>query len=209
MHGTRAARPLRIAAALFCLLAWGTSAAASQQSRHTLGLPGTGWHVALDVPGFEVTGEQTRSDGEGKMFEAAHAGSGMMLSLFVEREPAQNGTQACRELYWNRMREAGHPMRDVRTTEQPPLSVVHYLIPSFQGRRVMHQNANAYYGRDGVCVDLHLSKPGYVAADSALFQAVLRGVRIQDAEAPAAGTPGPPPLETARSEALQGTSRKP
>jgi hypothetical protein len=209
MHRPIPALFLRPAAFSLCFLAWAPSAAAPQQSRHALGLPGTGWSVALELPGFEVTDEQTRSDGGGTMIEAINQESGMMISLFVEREPEQQGTEACRDLYWERMRRSPLPMRNVRTTEQPPLSVKQYLVPSFQGQRLMQQNANAYYGRDGVCMDLHLSKAGYVAADSALFQAILRSVRIEDVEASAAsaGEAGEPAdaEETAEIEAAQGS----
>ena len=97
MHIPRIVSSFRIAACTLGLLAWGWSAAAPQQGRHALGLPGTGWSVALEIPGFEVTGEQTRFDGEGRMMEAVHAESGMMLSLFVEREPERRGTDAERK----------------------------------------------------------------------------------------------------------------
>jgi len=187
MHSPIPALFLRPAAFSLCFLAWAPSAAAPQQSRHTLGLPGSGWGVSLELPGFELSREQIRSDGGGTMIEAINQESGMMISLFVEREPEQKGTEACRDLYWERMRRSPLPMRNVRTTEQPPLSVKQYLVPSFQGQRLVQQNANAYYGRDGVCVDLHLSKVRYVPADSALFQAILRSVRIEDVEASAAG----------------------
>lgn len=195
MHNPRLARSLRSIVCSLALLAWGSSAAAAQQSRHTLGLPGTGWSVALDLPGFQVTDEDTRADGEGRMMQAVHAESGMMVSLFVEREPERQGTEACRDLYWKRMRESPVRKLNVRRTQQPPLSVMHYLIPDFEGQRVMHQNANAYYGRDGVCMDLHLSKAGYTAADSALFQAILRTVRIEDVDASAAEATVPAKVE--------------
>ena len=182
MHNPRLAPSLRVVACSLCLLAWGSSAAAAQQARHTMGLPGSGWAVALELPGFDVLGEQTRSDGQGRRMEAFHPETGVMLSLFVEREPTRRSTEECRDLYWNRTRRSPLPKRNVRTTERPPLSVMEYLVPSFQGRSLMQQNVNAYYGQDGICVDLHVSKTSYVPADSALFAAILRSVRITSAE---------------------------
>ena len=48
------------------------------------------------------------------------------------------------------------------------------------GRSIRQQNVHAHLFRDGVCMEIHLSKVLYEPDDERLFEAVLRTVRFAD-----------------------------
>jgi hypothetical protein len=60
------------------------------------------------------------------------------------------------------------------------MALVRAMIEEMDGRPVRQQNVHAHLFRDGVCVELHLSKVLYAPEDEGLFEAVLRTVRFAD-----------------------------
>lgn len=149
-----------------------------QQTRHALHLGGSPFGVSVDLPGYSAGEARTRPDGNAAMLEAEHPRSGMVVSVFLERGTGATGARECRDLYRERMRRSPLRMSEVRESKLDSLEVVRWMVREHEGQRVMLQNANAYYGGGGVCLDVHLSKVGYTAADSTRFDEVLRGIRI-------------------------------
>jgi hypothetical protein len=191
MRATVCRRLVHPLACVLVVLACTPSISAAQEAVVSLHLPGSPFGVSLKIPGYDVGEVRTRPDGKAAVLEAANL-DGMVLSMFLENEPAGTGARECRDLYRGRMRRSPLRMSEMRETQQDSLEVVRWMVRQHRGQRVMQQNANAYYGRGGVCLDVHLSKAGYTRADSAAFDAVLRSIRILPPEPERAGTPAAP-----------------
>ena len=153
-------------------------AAQHHKDRYEMQLEGTAWGITLEIPGFDIGEEQESPDGRAKMMEAVNRKTGIILSIYIERQRGKNTPEACRDFYWKRMRRDPRRKTNVQFTSQAPLALARYMIENAEGMRVMEQNMNAYYGQSGVCMDLHLSKLRFVPGDEALFDAVLQSVRI-------------------------------
>lgn len=142
-------------------------------------LPAQEWDVVLDIPGYIVLVEEMRPDQQGRMMRAANEQTGMILSLFLERERQSMSAQACRDHYWTKTLQSPLPKTAIRSWDTDTMALGEYMVEWMTGQRVMQKNVNAYMGVGTVCVDLHLSKVQYTDQDESLFSSVLKGVRIK------------------------------
>ena len=125
---------------------------------YEIGLTGERWVVSLELPGYVIRNEQERSDHLGKNMEATESRTGMVISVYVERERNLDRPQRCRDFYWSKSVRSPLPKIDISFSERPSMALVTWMVPEFRGNRVMQRNVNAYLNRGDVCVDVHLSK---------------------------------------------------
>lgn len=169
---------LLVLALPFASLGWARGEKGSTQS---LSLEGAGWSLLIDLPRFRVDAKETRPDGSGTMIRGSSRKTGLVVSAFLERVPASFGSASdCKEHYWSRTSQSPLPKSDVEHSSNAAMEVVEYMVEEFQGLSVMQKNVNAYSYRDGVCIDLHVSKIGFEATDDSLFTGVLESVRYSD-----------------------------
>jgi hypothetical protein len=146
---------------------------------YELRLPTKDWSVVLDIPGYVVQTEQTRPDQQGRAMSASNEQTGMLLSIFLERERQAMDARACRERYWRRALQSPVPKTAIRSWETDTMALGQYLIEEVAGTRVRQKHVNAYMGVGDVCIDLHLSKVQYADRDEPLFAAVLESMRVK------------------------------
>jgi len=146
-----------------------------------LTFPGRPWSLVLDLPGFALKPQEKTRDGI--MIEGENARSHLVVSIFLEDAARTGDAIACRKYYWKKVRKSPLTMDEVALFERDGMALVEYLIPEFQGLPVQQKNVNAYLSHDGVWIDIHLSKVLATRSDQALFDAVLRSVRIEGAGA--------------------------
>lgn len=143
-----------------------------------LGLAGKSWALVVDLPGFELVDSGSRPDGSGTMIHLARGE--LNVSATLERRPDLLSTEACRADYWKEAAKSPLPKSDIRQLTAGALATVHWFVLEFQGASVRQKHVNAYLFRDGVCIDLHLSKVHHEAEDDKLFTAILGSVRFSD-----------------------------
>jgi hypothetical protein len=190
---------MRLAKFLLAFLLGATSAAAQENRAASikLSLPNTTWGVEIPATGFTILREATHPDGNARSLSADDRARGLNLSVFLERMPRSENAKQCREFYWERLRKSPAMMDEVNVSERGQMAVLEYtdknparLLPEdvrkkFEGIKLEHKHLNAYLAKDGVCIDIHLSKvlkPG----EGVSFNSILDGVRLNRAAAPAA-----------------------
>ena len=146
----------------------------------SLSLEGKTWSLLVDLPKFKIEERKTRPDGSGTMIRGASRKTDVVVSVFLERAPNLQSMEECKEYYWGQASRSPLPKSEIKHEVTGSMALVHWLVKEFQGISVMQKNVNAYLYRDGVCVDIHLSKVEYKAADDALFTAVLDSVRYSN-----------------------------
>jgi hypothetical protein len=171
-------------ALIVILIAIGVGGAAGKPDRkagtQTLSLPDKSWSLLVDLPGFKRDEHSTLPDGSGTMIQASNKKTGLVASVFLESRPDLDSTEACEADYWGQASKSPLPKSEVQHVTVGPLAVVHWLVREYLGLPLMQKNVNAYLYRDGVCIDVHLSKVQYEPKDEALFTAVLTSVRFSD-----------------------------
>lgn len=165
-------------------IAIGVSVADGKPARkagtQTLSLPDKSWSLLVDLPGFKRDGRRTRPDGSGTMIQASNKKTHLVASVFLESRPDLDSTEACKADYWGKASKSPLPKSEVQHVTVGPMAAVHWLVREYRGLPLMQKHVNAYLYRDGVCIDVHLSKVQYEPKDEALLTAVLTSVRFSD-----------------------------
>jgi len=162
-----------------------------------LSLPGKDWSLLIDLAGFQIKKSVTRPDGSGAMLEASNRQSRVIVSIFLERRPDLDSSEACKADYWAKA------LRSPLGKSQVEHGVLHSLqtVSWTFGDTVTQKHVNAYVQHDDVCVDVHLSRFPASGGEEPLFAALLESVRFAPAgesdgaqstpAAPAALAPSP------------------
>jgi len=104
----------------------------------------------------------------------------VIVSAFLERNPELGSKEQCRDFYWAKLQKSPNKYSDVTMPGRGAMALVRGMVAEAQGRPVRWQNVHAHLFRDGVCMEIHLSKVLYEPDDERLFEAVLRTVRFAD-----------------------------
>ena len=105
----------------------------------------------------------------------------MNVSVFLE--PAHEGWTAVdhREDYWKKISGSGSIKRkQVKRTEQNGMALLEFFIPEFESVPVRQKSINAFLVRDGLWIDVHLSKDQFEKEDQELFEQVVASIRFED-----------------------------
>ena len=117
----------------------------------SLSLPDLGWSLEVGAPGFTVQTRNALPDDRGLRLLAA--GSGMTLSLQLEKRPDLNSAKACRDRHLQDLQRLGLPISELKGTENATWATTEFFIAP-----VRQKNVLVYGMRDGVCTMAHLSK---------------------------------------------------
>jgi len=154
----------------------GSAASASAMKSYALSLPASDWSLVMDLSGFDVVQERTAPDNQAAYFMATNESTGVAASAFLETIPDMKTAQACREFYWSKASKSPLTKTDIRLFDMGQAALVEWTVPEFNGVKVQQKNINAYMAYKGACIDLHLSKAPFQAADQKLFDHILHSV---------------------------------
>jgi hypothetical protein len=150
-----------------------------------LSLPGQAWTLEIPADELAIEGDLTRPDGKARGL-AAQDPTGLAMTVLLEANQGAT-SQACRDLYWQRLKSQSPVTMDgVKMTERGPVALVEYVVREHQGVRLDQKHLNAYLGKAGTCVDIHLSKARATPADERRMMAMAIGARFRDAGSPGA-----------------------
>src|SRR5262249_40086895 len=121
--------------------------------------PGPKWSLAIDLPGFDIEPIQIREDPPGTKLSALNRKTGLIVTAFIEQSKSGWTAVNARENAWTIMQSAS-PMerKDVQRSERGDMALLEYSVPRYKGEDVNQKSVNAYLVRDGMWVDVHISK---------------------------------------------------
>lgn len=140
-----------------------------------LSLPGASWAAEVTLPpGFRWV-EEDSIDG----LRRAAEGPGMAtLQVWLSREAGTASGRDCREAFWRKARTAPLGHTDVRRAEAPPIAYLRYRTTRLMNIPIRKRFQRAFYGADGVCLDLQFTVMDTPTADETPFQAAVDALRI-------------------------------
>src|SRR6266481_3052982 len=192
---------VRAALGLTSALAGSAAAQALESGLAVFSLPDKSWGVGLSLQDFVINESRTYSDGKARLVRADRRTEGMILTVFITPAAGEDSARACRDGFWQRLQNgpAASSYRDVRQSESgdigsSELASSEYVVGEIQGIRVDQKHVHAYLGREGSCIEIHLSKTLFELQDQELFAAVLRTVPLVEANA----APAVPTIRTYR-----------
>jgi hypothetical protein len=160
-----------------------------QQNDMAVSFPNKTWSVEVNSPGFLMRAKGKKPDGRYYLF-ANDPRTGVILSVMLEQSQ-QADAGSCPAYLQQRIQSVsklGIVATGVQSSESNSLAIVEYLIPAMEGKSVQQKNIVACAARDGVYVDIHLSKSQFQQTDEALLMDVLNQIQISSAGAPAQAT---------------------
>jgi tetratricopeptide repeat protein len=145
--------------------------------RGRLSLPAKSWGVVLDLPGYTVKSVETKPDGRRYMV-AENESTNVTVSLTLEAVNPAQPSGSCRKTLEGKAKHPPFKVQDVRYSQSGDLEIMRYMVPEFSGQRFNQESLFACQFYDAAYIDLHISKPNYVAGDESSFTSVLTSIRI-------------------------------
>ena len=139
-------------------------------------VPGEAFSVKLDTPALT----RTQGQAEGRRFKymASGGGSGITLSLFSETVGG-GGNEECRSTYWKKTQDAPIQFSDVKLYgNDVALFVSSLQEATIQGNKMKAADGHAYFARNGLCMDLHVSHYPYQPGSEKRVEAVLNSLTL-------------------------------
>ena len=104
----------------------------------------------------------------------------MALSLRLERAADARTPAECRIEAWDHLR-ARSPFRmdEVGMSQAGEVAVLEYLVKEVRGLPVEQKHLHGYLAKDEVCIEIHISKVRFAAADRPGLAAILDSTRVR------------------------------
>jgi hypothetical protein len=160
------------------------SAVSPQEKRLEFTLAESPWTLTIPPDDFQIAEKKMRSDGRGAYFHLVDDKQNINLSMFIEPAKDCKDSKSCRDMIW----KLGNPEwvnpQNIVQTQIGDVSVLEFLIPSYQGMNFRQQNVYAEFVQDGFWVDMHLSKILYTSEEHKLFERIIKSVRFEPRKNP-------------------------
>src|SRR5882724_9236100 len=123
-------------------------AASLQEKRLEFTVPESPWTLTIPSDDFNLAQKQTSSDGHGAYFYLVDEKQNVNLSMFIEPVKDCKDSKSCRDMLW----KVGNPEwvnpKNIVQSEIGDVSVLEFLIPSYQGMAIRQQNVYAEFVLD-------------------------------------------------------------
>lgn len=142
-----------------------------------LRFPGKSWALELDLPGFE-SGPVQRTGSGGVTVLGSNEKTGVVASVYLEPAEGPETASAACEHYLAHREKVPYDRKTLSRGTRGELATIEYVLPEVEGMELQQKNVYACLARDGVWVELHLSKAVFEPKDQAAFDRILKTVRI-------------------------------
>lgn len=140
--------------------------------------PGRRWAVLVDLPGFRMFAPRPAEDGSGVLVLGEDPESGLVASVTMRDAGGAPDARACRDRTLERIRKTAPDLRELRTSEADGAARASFVLEDLRGRAIRQDHAHLFLQRDGVCVDVQVSKADPGPGDAARIEKVLASVRF-------------------------------
>ncbi len=110
--------------------------------------------------------------------------TGVNVSFNFERAKDCNSSQSCRDYFGTKRLGLGHDpnKKNWRMSQVGDVFVSEYMAGPVSGIDLRQQHMNAHYVKQGVWIDVHLSKVRYQEIDRQLFVDFVQSIRFIPSE---------------------------
>lgn len=140
--------------------------------------PGGAFAVLVDLPGFQMFAPRPAEGGEGVIVLGQHPATGLVASVTLRDAEGERDARACRERKLERIRRGTPTLRELRLTESDGAARAAYVLEELRGRPIRQDHAHLFLWRDGVCVEVQVSKAAPEPEDAARIETILSSVRF-------------------------------
>lgn len=139
-------------------------------------VPTTAWILEFPLKGFKVN----QADNSLPYYFLTNNRTGLNVSFNFERATECNSSESCRDYFLKKLKTLFPSRRNWRSSQIGEVYVSESMdAPEGGGINLKQQHMNAHFVKDGVWIDMHLSKVDYREADRKLFLDFVRSVRFR------------------------------
>lgn len=135
--------------------------------------------VLVDLPGFRMFRPRASAAGDALAVVGEAPASGIVASLILKDAPGLDA-RACRDRDLAELRRAVPGITAVAAADVAGQARLAYEVPAGQGAPAAQRHAHAFLAREGVCVNLHLSKAEPAPGDAERLEAILASLRFDE-----------------------------
>lgn len=140
--------------------------------------PGGAFAVLVDLPGFQMFAPRPAEDGEGVIVLGQHPGTGLVASVTLQDADGESDARGCRDRKLERIRRSAPELRQLELSEKGDAARATYVLDELRGRPIRQEHAHLFLWRDGVCVNVQVSKADPEPADAERIETILSSVRF-------------------------------
>jgi tetratricopeptide (TPR) repeat protein len=144
-------------------------------------LPGKTWALELDGAGFTTRDNEIQADGR-RYFLAENATTRMVVSVFLEAVKVPAQPEDCKHSLEEKAKSnaalASAKLKRIEYRASGDLQILEFTLPQFDGVPKNQKNIFGCLIKDGVFVDIHISKLFSKSGDQPLFDALLQSIRF-------------------------------
>lgn len=143
-------------------------------NRLVLALPDLAWAAEIAAPGFEVRNRQVRTRDRRSSYQATNEKSGMIVSGFLLPSRGMDA-KSLRDFEWPPERRKG--LKNFITAQLDDAAIVWYRLdfPDLNARAL---HSHIYRTKDGMAVEIHLSKLPFKDGDEVEFERLFAAFRF-------------------------------
>jgi tetratricopeptide (TPR) repeat protein len=151
-----------------------------------MAIPGVPGILQLDL-GPTKFQTRVRPDGKEVQLRALERPDHLGITAFLQRVDFPASAEKCRDEWWPGTKKSMAMQREdlQESLVKDGIARVEYVVPEFQGVKVRQKTIHAYLGTRDLCVEIHLSKPGFEPGDQKLFEEVLATAKLLPDQSPA------------------------
>jgi len=162
---------------IFCAVSvFGTSL---DEMRIEFSVPAAPWTLTLPAEDFVVEHQQIKPDGRSGYFLMNDRKRMMTVSFFIEPVNHCKDSKACRDMVWKMGNPSWVNIKSPALSEIGEVSVLEFLLPSFQGQDIQQQNMYAEFVVEGFWVDFHVSKILYQPQEHEWFERTIKSIKFE------------------------------
>jgi hypothetical protein len=142
-------------------------------------IPGEGWTLKVETP--PLTSSKSELEGRVLRYLGSSVETGISLSINTETESSSDNIQ-CFEIHWKKAQN--NPIM-VKTSikefsDEKAMYATHTSEGEYQGQAFKTANGHAYFVKNGICVDLHVSHWPYTEKSEDAVEGVIKSFAIID-----------------------------
>jgi hypothetical protein len=142
-------------------------------------IPGEGWTLKVETP--PLTSSKSEVAGRILRYLGSSVETGISLSIYTEIEGSSNNIE-CFETYWKKAQE--NPVMVKASikefSDEKAMYATHSSEGEYQGQAFKTANGHAYFVKNGVCVDVHVSHWPYTEKSENAVEGIIKSLAIID-----------------------------
>jgi hypothetical protein len=144
-------------------------------SVYSIAVPSTALVLEFPADGFKIE----QADDRRPYYFLTNSKTRLNVSFNFEPARRCNSSESCRDYFAEKLKGAYPNKKNWRSFKVGDVYAFENLDGPVNGLNLRQQHVNAHIVRDGVWIDVHLSKVHYQDADRELFLEFVRSIRVR------------------------------